>query len=165
MAETPWILSHPLVQEIILPFLLVFVLIFAILDRTKILGEEKRQINALVSLALALIFVTFSNAVGVVTKLVPFLAVLAVIILVFLILYGFIAGNSKEFSIPDGIKIAGGIIILIAMIIAVAVITGAGDWIKAQFSGSSSNIVISTIVFLVVIGGAIAVVLSVKDKD
>ena len=46
------ILSSPLVVEVLLPFLLVFTLVFAVLDRTKLLGEGKRQINAIISLAM-----------------------------------------------------------------------------------------------------------------
>lgn len=164
MAEVPWILTHPLVTGTILPFVLVFVLIFAILDRIKILGEDKRQINALVSLAIALIFVTFGQAVDIVNKLMPFLAVLTVIILVFLILWGFIATGKEGLTIHKGIKITGGIIITIALIVAVAVYTGASDIITEWFSGGNSSIIISTVVFLAVIGGAIAVVLATGGK-
>ena len=97
------ILSSELVGQIILPFVLVFVLIFAILDRIKILGEDKRQINALVSLAIALIFITFTKATGIIINLAAFVAVLAVIILVFLILWGFIAGGKEGLVVHKGI--------------------------------------------------------------
>lgn len=88
MAET--IFNSSLFSEIILPFLLMFVLVFAILDKTKILGEGKRQINAIISLVIALIFISFARAVGIVTSLMPFLAVVLVIILVFYLLFGFV---------------------------------------------------------------------------
>jgi hypothetical protein len=160
----PWILSSDLVTQVILPFLLVFVLVFAILDKIKILGEDRRQINALVSLAIDLIFVTFSKAVGIINQLIPFLVVFTIVILIFLMLWGFIAGNKEGLSINNGIKIAGGIIIAVALIVAVIVVTGAGDVFKSLFTGGSSSFIIETIVFLVIIGGAIAVVLSVKSK-
>jgi len=164
MAETPWILSNPLVTEIILPFLLVFVLIFAILDRTKILGDDKRQINAIISLAIALIFITFSKAVGIVTGLMPFLAVLAVIILIFFILYGFFASGKEGLEINKGIKIAGGVVVLVALVIAVLVVTGYWDKLKDSVSGS--NVVLSTIILIAIVAGAMAVVLaSGKSKD
>ena len=163
--ETPWILSNPLVSQIILPFLLVFVLVFAILDRSKILGEDKRQINAIISLAIGLIFVTFSKAVGIVVNLMPFLAVVAVIILVFMILYGFVASDKDGLKIPKGIKIAGGIVVILALVIAVVVVTGYWDPLVNMFSGGSSNSVVSTIIFLVVAGAAVAVVVSMGKKD
>jgi len=164
MAETPWILTHPLVTEVILPFLLVFVLIFAILDKLKILGDDKRQINAIISLAIALIFVTFSKAVGIVTGLMPFLAVLAVIILIFFILYGFFASGKEGLEISKGIKIAGGVVVLVALVIAVLVVTGYWDILKTAVSGS--NTVVSTIILVAIVAGAMAVVLaSGKGKD
>lgn len=166
MAEVPWILSSPLATQIILPFVLVFVLLFAILDRTKILGEEKRTINAIISLVIALIFVTFSRAVEMVSKLMPFLAVLAVVILVFMVLWGFIAGGFKsELIVNTGIKITGGVIITLALVIAVIYITGFSDVISSWFQGGSSGAIASTIVFLVVIGGAIALVLATGNKS
>lgn len=164
MAELPWILSNSLVTQIVLPFLLVFVLIFAILDRIKILGEDKRQINALVSLAIALIFVTFTKAVNIVNNLMPFLAVLAVIILVFLVLWGFIAGGKEGLLVNKGIKIAGGIIILLALIIAVVYATGANETISGLLKGASSNMIVSTVVFIAIMAGAIVVVLTSGKK-
>jgi len=165
MAELPWILSNSLVTQVILPFLLVFVLVFAILDRIKILGEDKRQINALVSLAIALIFVTFTKAVNIVNNLIPFLAVLAVIILVFLVLWGFIATGKEGLVVNKGIKIAGGIIIFITLVIAIIFATGANETIQGWLSGSSSSMLVSTVVFVVVIVGAIVVVLTTGKKD
>jgi hypothetical protein len=160
----PWILSSDLVTQVILPFLLVFAVLFAVLDRIKILGEDRRQINAIVSLVIALMFVTFTKSVGMVTQLVPFMVVLAIIILVFLMLWGFLAGGKDGLVVNKGIKIAGGIIIAIAVIVAVIIVTGAGDTISGWFSGSGSNTIVSTIVFLAIVGGAIALVLSIKGK-
>jgi hypothetical protein len=165
MAQTPWILSNSLVTEIILPFLLVFVVIFAVLDRTKILGEGKNQINALVSLAIALIFVTFSRAVGIVTNLMAFLAVFIAILLVFFLLYGFVAADKEGLKIPTGIKITGGIIILIALLVAVLVVTGYWDKLLDLFKAGSSNAAVSSIVLLAIVAGAVAVVLTVKGKS
>lgn len=161
MVET--IFNNALFTEIIWPFLLVFVLIFAILDRTKILGEGKRQINAIISLVIALIFVSFAKAVGIVVNLMPFLAVMLVIILVFYLILGFVFNEANGLSIPKGMKIAGGIVMLIAVIIAVLVVTG--YWTKFLGLFTSGDSVTSTIVMLVVIGGALAIVLATGKKS
>lgn len=163
MPET--FLNNPLVNQVILPFVLVFVLIFAILDRTKILGEGKRQINALVSLAIALIFVTFSRAVGIVVGLMPFLAVVVVIILVFFILYGFIATDNEGLKIPLGIKIAGGIVVLLALIVAVLVVTGVWGDVMSIFTNPGSSSIATTAVILVIVAGMVAVVLTTGKKS
>jgi len=69
---------------------------FAILQKTKILGEGKAQIDALVSLALALILIVFPGPRDLIVSIVPWLAVALVVILVFLLLYGFVAGDKAQ---------------------------------------------------------------------
>ena len=61
MAIGGTILSSQLFVEVILPFLLVFAVVFAILQKTKILGEGKKQIDAIVSLVIGLIVIAFSQ--------------------------------------------------------------------------------------------------------
>ncbi len=90
MVEPIFISSYFL--DYILPFVLVFTLIFAILEKTKLLGEDKKQINSLVGLVVGLILIAFPYARDIVVLLMPFLAVSAVILLVFMLLYGFILG-------------------------------------------------------------------------
>lgn len=156
------ILQSEFVTQLILPFLLIFTIIFAILDRTKILGEGKRQINAIISFVIALIFVSFSYAVGIIVDLMPVLAVIVVVILIFMILYGFASGG-KEFSMPKGLKITFGVIIGLALIIALLYFTG--NWDKVVSAISGGNSVLTNIIFVAVIIGAIAVVLSTGKKE
>lgn len=161
MANT--IFNTPLFNEIIFPFLLVFVLVFAILDKTKILGEGKRQINAIVSLVIALIFVSFTNAVGIVVKLMPFLAVVLVIILVFYLMMGFVWNEKEGFNVPRGVKIAGAIIVFIALIIAVLIVTD--YWSRIVDILTNGGTLTSTIVMIVIIAVALAIVLFSGKKS
>ncbi len=161
MAET--IFSSTLFNELIWPFLLVFVLIFAILDKTKILGEGKRQINAIVSLVIALIFVSFASAVGIIVNLMPFLAVVLVIILLFYLMMGFVWNEKEGFTVPKGVKIAGAIVVFIALAIAVLIVTGYWNNVLSIFSGEGT--VSSSIVMIVIIAGALAIVLSTGKKS
>ena len=98
------ILISPFFINYILPFVLVFTLTFAILQKTKLLGEEKKQIDALVSLVIGLILIAFPFAREIVVKLMPFLAVSLIILLVFMLLYGFIMGKSGD-VLHKGVKI------------------------------------------------------------
>ena len=68
------VFAEPIFMEYVLPFLLVFTLVFAILDKTKLLGEEKRQINAIMSLVIGLILLAFPAPREIIVKLMPFLA-------------------------------------------------------------------------------------------
>ncbi|MBI2629403.1 hypothetical protein HYW74_04945 [Candidatus Pacearchaeota archaeon] len=161
------ILASEFAVRIVYPFLLTFTLIFAILEKSKILGEDKRQIDALVSLAVALIVIAFSWATNIIAGLMPFLAVSVVILLVFMILYGFVASDLKEgLKLPKQLQYGIGILAGIALIIAVIVATG--QWSKvydALFGGGSFTSLASNVLMIAIIIGALAVViLGAKKK-
>jgi len=155
MAET--ILSHPFFTELILPFLLVFALIFAILDKTKILGEGKRQINAIISFVIGLLLIAFPFPRSIIVNLMPFLAVVAVILLVFMILYSFATGE-KEFKMSKGLKITFGILIGVALIVALLVTTGYWDSFIGAVSGGEGSTIATNLLFVIIIIAAIAIV-------
>ena len=119
-------LQHWIFTKFILPFLLIWVIVFAILEKTNLLGEGKHQINAIVSLVIGLIFVGVAFPKEVVNNLILFLVVALMVMFVGLLLWGFISGgNLKEnFLGGKGIKIAVGIVILISLIVAIFWATG-----------------------------------------
>ncbi len=160
------IFSHPWFVDFILPFLLVFTIVFAILDRSKMLGEEKRQINAIVSLVIALIFLAFPFARAIVVNLMPFLVVCIVILFVFMLGFGFLANKKEGDILNRGLKVALGIIFGLAVIVAVLWITGGWDWIYGSLQGGGyMDTIIINLVILAIIGGAIAVVLASGGKE
>ncbi len=155
------ILNNPLFMEIILPFLLVFTILFAILEKTKILGEGRARIDAITALVIALIVVAYGYSTHIITTLMPFLAVSAIIILVFMILYGFVAAG-KEGTDFSKFKIPFGILIGLGLIIAVLVATGYWSVLLGWFSGKNSSAIITNIVFIAIIIAAVAIVLGKK---
>ena len=155
------ILTNPLFMEIILPFLLVFTVIFAILQKTKILGEGRARIDAIISLVIALIVVAYGYATKIITTLMPFLAVSAIIILVFMLLYGFVAADDKGVNFSR-FKIPFGILIGIGLVVAVLVATGYWPIFIGWFSGKNSSALITNIVFIGIIIAAIFIVLGKK---
>jgi len=157
MVDTLTILQSDFVVNMLLPFLLVFTLVFAVLQKSKIFGEGKRQIDALVSLAVALIFVSVGRAVGIVTGLIPFLAVALVIILVFLLLVSF-SFKEGEFELPNQIKIALGVIAAIALVVAVVYITNFWTYLTDLFTGKGSALLTNVVFIVIVVAAVIAVV-------
>lgn len=161
-------LNMDLFRLIILPFLLVFAIVFALLEKSKILGDDKRQINAIVSLVVAAMFISFGNLIGFINNLIGFLVVAVIILFVYILLTGFI------FSTKDGdalkemgwLKITFAMVALIALVIAVLVITGYWDnfWSMVT-SGYAGNIFL----ILIIVGAIIAVLVPgkspKKDKD
>ena len=65
------------IYEVVLPFLLVFAIIFAILEKTKVLGVEevqgvkytKKTLNSLIAFVIALIVVASSQIVAAITQI------------------------------------------------------------------------------------------------
>lgn len=164
MVET--IFSNALFTDIILPFLLVFTLIFAILDKSKMLGEGKRQINAIISLVIGLIFIAFPFARDIVVRLIPFLAVSVVILFVFMLIMGFILAKKEGDMLNKGLKIALGIIFGLAVLVAVLWFTGGWDLIYSfVMERDLGQTILINLFILAIVGGAIAVVLSSGGKS
>jgi hypothetical protein len=80
--------------DVILPMLLIFLILYAILRRTEILGDPEkgfvRAISALVSLVIAFLFVTETTLVAKMNTLLPRAAFLLVVTAFILILLAFI---------------------------------------------------------------------------
>jgi len=154
------ILENDLVQKILLPWVLIFTLVFAILQKTEVLGKGKQQIDAIVAFVIATIFVTFASQVDWVAKLSVFLAVGLFIIFAFLMLWGFVWGKSGDIlgEKAEGLKWTIGIVALLAIVGFFLVITGI--WAKLVSSpGFSSNLL-----FIILIVAVIVVVLTTGPK-
>ncbi|MSS74333.1 hypothetical protein EXS72_01700 [Candidatus Pacearchaeota archaeon] len=164
MVET--ILSSPIITEAILPFVLIFTVVYAILQKSGILGKDKQQIDALVALVVGLITITFANAVGIINDLLPFLAVSIVLILVFLILVAMVSTGKEGIELHPGFKWTIAILAFIAVFIAGLVVTGAWTWLANKFETSSGASWVTNIVFIIIILVAFVIVfLGDKKKD
>lgn len=157
-------LSMPIFVDVVLPFALVFALIFAILQKTKILGEEKKQIDAIIAASIALLLIAFPAPRDIIVKLMPVLAVLIVILLAFMIVFAFSVGDASKTVLPKGALAAIMIITIITLIIAVLNI--AGLWARFLYfiqSPTGKNIFLN-IVFIAAIVTAIVTVWNMKGK-
>jgi len=121
------IFQSEILSGFLLPLLLVFFIIFAVLERTRIFGSDKKQLNALTSLVIALIFVGAVYPKIIVSNLMLFLAIAMVAVFVILLLWGFVYGDEKEgFKLEKWMKWTLGIGLGIAFLFAL--IWAAGDW-------------------------------------
>lgn len=154
--EYETIFSNPFAQTILV-FVLVFTIIFAVLQKTKILGEGKKQVDALAALAMGLLVIGFGYALDIITRLIPVLGVALVVILVFLILLG-IFYKEGSFEIPSGVKIFFGILVFLLVIIAVFYITGTWEYIIGFFAGNV--VLVSNIILIAIIIAAVWLVVS-----
>jgi hypothetical protein len=160
----PTFLQNNFFMYLVLPFLLLFAVMFAILQKTEIFGKGKKQVDALVAMAVALIVVAFANYVDVIIQMVAFLGVAIVIILVFLILTGAFHEEGK-FKLDDWVKKAGMGLAALGVLIAVLVYTGAWNYIIGFIkSGDNSGSWVMNIIFLVVIIAAVVAVAASGGK-
>jgi predicted neutral ceramidase superfamily lipid hydrolase len=158
------ILSSPFVMDLLLPFVLVFAIVFAVLQKAKIFGEGKRQSDAIVALAVALITVAVGTATNIITNLIPILAVGLVAVLAFMLLYGFVF-KEGGFEVPKGVQITVGILAAILIAGALAYFTGAWAYLRDIVGGGSSTLITNTFFILVVIGAVIAVIFGGKGGE
>jgi len=154
------ILQHWILTKFAYPFLLMFFVVFAILEKTKVFGDEKKQLNALVSFIISLIFVSAVFPKLVVENLILFLTVALIVVFVSLLLWSFLTGGDAKFN-NKSIKIAFGILLGLAMIIAVIWATGIGwDFFGSWFTQDWSKSLWTNVLFIVVIAIALAIVLA-----
>lgn len=161
------IFQHWIVTQFILPFLLIWTIIFAVLQKTKLLGEDKKQLDAIVAFVIGLIFVGAIFPKVVVGNLILFLTVAIIVMFVGLLLWGFVSGEKglKFESAPKGLKWVIGIVILVAVIIAVLWASGIeGDVLDLLFRQDWSSSLWTNLAFIAVVVIALAVVLSGSKK-
>ncbi len=157
------VFAETILMTMILPFLLIFVIVFAILERSNLLGEGKHQINAMLGLIIGFILIGFPVPRDMVVAIMPWIAVGAAVMLVFFILYGFVGGDlSKE--MPKELKIIFSILIGLFTLGVVIFTTGIDKIIGGWISGGE-NILSGVFVVILVIGAIVWVVLSNNDKD
>jgi hypothetical protein len=157
------IFEYSLFSQIIPAFLLIFVIVYAILQKSKLFGDGVYKIDALVSFAIALLFVIARPARDFVVNLMPFLGVALGVMLVFLVLYGFVGGELKEGK--KWMKVTFGIL---AGIFLVAVVLYVSGWYKnldSYLYGMFGTGFWSGLILVVIIGGAVIFVMKSGKKD
>ena len=148
----------------------MFFIVFAILDRSNLLGKDKKQLNALVALVVGLIFVAAIFPKMVVGNMVLFLSIAIVVMFVGLLLWGFVSGKSGEASSLLGTKTLKwmGALIIIAVICAVLWATNSGAWLEKIFDwlvySDWSGRVWTNVLIIVLVVGAVAIVIGKKAK-
>ena len=157
MAEGPQstIFANPFFVYLLLPFLLVFVIVFSILQKAKILGDDKRWADIIVAMVIAFIFVGVSYVVDITLKFIPLVSLILIFILGFLLLFGFV-GIKVEGN--KGLQIGIGITLGIAVI--GIILWSTGVWDKIIWSNTTLQYIFLFLIF----GGALALVVSTAPK-
>ena len=91
------------IYDVVLPFLLVFTIVFAVLERTKVFGTEKidgkeytrKNLNSVAAFVIALLTVASSQIVAVINQGLAKIVLLLVIVISFLMLIGSFFGKDE----------------------------------------------------------------------
>ena len=118
--------------DIMLPFMLIFVVIYAILQKTKILGEEKKNLGIVVAIVVALLvviphvtgkFPANSDPVLIINNALPQVSIVLVAIVFLLVMIG-VFGQDYVFL---GVT-APGWITLVSLVAIILIFGGAAGW-------------------------------------
>ncbi|HLC74498.1 MAG TPA: hypothetical protein VJH88_01435 [Candidatus Nanoarchaeia archaeon] len=127
------------VYDVVLPFLLVFTIIFAILEKTRILGVDevdgkqwpKKNLNAVVAFVIAFLVIASTTLVQVINQTLAHVVLLVILIISFLMLVGIFWGT-KEATLadhPNWMKF----FMVIIFIGIVAILLNALGWLETIF--------------------------------
>ncbi len=150
------------IYDVILPFLLVFTMVFALLEKTKILGMDKigndyypkKSLNSMVAFTSAFFVVASSKAVAVINETLAHVFILLLMAVLGLLVLGTFYGEKEENWLAElkgaRLWIGGAFFIGIVLIFMDAV-----DWLEPTWDYLwdhwDSNAVASIILMLVVI--------------
>ena len=141
------------VFDILLPFLLVFSIVFAILEKTKILGADKTNISAIVSIVVGLLVVVQKGIVQTINLFLPRVSLIIIVILMGLLVISMVMG--KEFSgLKGGVLGFAIVIIIIAIILALTTPpTGYGNnWLTPTDIQILLSLGVPILILILVIG-------------
>ena len=165
--------------DVVLPFLLVFTIVFAILEKTKVLGTEeiegkkytKKNLNAIASFVIAFLVVASSQLVEIITKVSANAVVVLFLSVLFLLLVGSFYKEGEAVFLEGGWKIAFMVIMFISIvgIFLDAIKTSDGrTWLQrfGDFFGSGGGDELAgSIILLVLVVVFIAYVVKEPSKE
>ena len=173
------------VYDIVLPFLLVFVLVYALLEKTKILGTDsakdktgekteysKKSLNAMVAFCTGFFVVASTQLVAVINKSVSQIFILLLLIVCFLMVAGAMHQQTKEgfFLDPKNkhqrmyYKMFMGLI----FVSIAAIFLNALGWLETIYNFLKDNWntdYVAAVIFIVIIIGFMAWIMSDPAKD
>lgn len=155
------------VYDVLLPFILVFTIMFAILERTKLFGTEgkdkvtKKNLNAMVAFVTAFLVVASSKLVETITLISSEIIVLLMLIVFFLMMLGMFYKNEdiekKGVTLEGNALIAFGVLIFVSIsfiFLDAVKVEGGQTWLEVFWfwlSGFYTNTSVAAIVLIVLV--------------
>lgn len=161
--------------DVILPFLLVFTLVFAVLEKTKIFGQEgpkdkeqsRKNLNAMVAFSVAFFVTASVNIVNAFQVALPWIALVLVIIVSFMLLSGVFFGEG-QLSFFDKFKKPTGTVIVILIVVVLVIFLAAFGYlgtVLSYFTDGQSSTVVTSLIFLLLLIAAMWFVIGRKPAE
>jgi len=143
------------VYDVVLPFLLIFTLVFAMLEKTMVLGKDnpaRKNLSAMIAFVSAFLVVASAQLVAVINRTIATSMVILVMIILIMLIWG---GFSKqgEVELPRFYKAALMAITFIGIILIVLWNLG---WLQFIYAYSAANLngpVVGSIALLIIVLG------------
>jgi len=160
------------IYDVILPFLLVFTIVYALLEKTKVLGTEevegtkvtRKNLNSMVAFVSAFFVIASTKLVAFINETIAYVVLLLILSVCFLLLAGSFHTGDKEFFLEGVWKN----IFMVLMFIGIILIglnaakTESGEsWLEYGWSylvGNWDSTAVGAIVLLLVLVGFMAYV-------
>jgi len=152
------LLLYPFFTNIVLPFIFVLVLTYALMEKIKLL--ENKQAHLLIALAISFFFIGVPSLLNVTSLIIPVVAILVIIAFSLMLLFGMLGIEfyAKDKSSP--LKTGLAAILLIVGLIVIANMLGLFQKISSLLSPE----LIQLLAFLIITGVVIAVIVGFKTK-
>lgn len=150
--------------DVMLPFLLIFVIVYAVLQKTNILGQGKKNLNAVIAIVVALLvvvphvtgrFPADSDPVLIINDALPQVSIVLVAVIFLLILIG-VFGQDYVFL---GVTMPGWIT-LVSLVVILLIFGGSAGWWDSGFGQTLEDFFgtegVAIFIMLVVFGLIIA---------
>ena len=155
--------------DVVLPFLLVFTIVFAVLEKSKIFGTEKvderevtkKNINSMVAFVIALFVVVTKQIVSSLQQALPQIVLVLVVIVSFMLLAGTFVSGREPYEVKG---MALKILSVIAGVAVLGIIFNSIGWLEPILdfikTRGINDIFIVSIIFLIIVVITIAIVVS-----
>ena len=158
------------VTDVLLPFVLVFVIVYSTLNKTKILGEGKKNFNVIVALVMGLAVVIphivgrypFNfDPVDVINRALPQVSIILVAIIMLLLIIG-VFGHEIDFA---GQSLSGWMVVLAIIAVVLIFGTALGWFILPIWLGFLLNPELQALIIMILIFGIIIWFVTKEPKE
>lgn len=148
------------VYDVVLPFLLIFTIVYAILEKTRIFGEEKveggrvvsrKNLNGMTAFVIAFFVVASTKLVALINEVLANTVLLLLLSICFLLLAGSFHSGKEEFFLQKGWRTFFMVIMFIGIVL---IFLHALGWLQVIYDHlffRFDSIVVSSIVLVVII--------------